>query len=415
MLKFFELENHEVMVFRIWTILAGVFIPVFGLFLLYFVEGAIDNMVHRCLLSFYWLFFLGASFLNDTIKKYLSIPCFIGNFITIAWIIWIVNQNSFSTNYSTGLFLCLSGIAIINRSNIEMVIFYIFSFILLFYSFYFYPEVEISKAIFLLSVFILFIIHIVVMGKRDYINYSLKTLNQKLRLKNNRLKQLIFVSSHDLKTPLWNISSFSSLLESDLTEGKLELSEKEYYLKLIIGSIKNIDRKLDDLRDYFKHDNTEIEFDYFDLEKKLISIQNKIRNENPNTHIEFDIDKGMPPKIVGNEYQLGQLFYRLIDNGIKYNESETKKIKLSYLLDSKYHVFSIRDNGIGIEMKYKDRIFDLFQRLHMENEFSGTGVGLAICKVIVENHKGDIWLESGKLDEWSEFCFKIPKRILLKK
>ncbi len=410
-LNFFEIEEYELLVFRIWTILMAVFIPVYGLFLIYFVDDAIEYMSHRWMFSAFWLFFLITSFFHEGMKKYLALPCFIGNFIVIAWIIWIVNENSFSPDYSTGLFLTLSGIAIINRTYIEMLSFYIFSFLLLFYAFYFYPEAQISKAVFLLSIFILFIVHIVVMRKRDYINNSLKILNEKLTTKNRRLKQLVFVSSHDLKSPLRNIGSFSSILATDLKEQDLDEKEKELYHKFILDGVVKMDTKLDDLIDYFKFDSIDIEVDNIDLNEKITSIQDKIKRIYPEENIQFKIDANLPSTIKGNDFEINALFFRLFDNSIKYNQSEIKEIALNYSSTLSDHFFTLKDNGIGIDLKNKDRIFDLFQRLHRDDEFSGTGVGLAICKAILENHKGEIWLEEGNLGQGSVFRFRIPKKM----
>ncbi len=409
MLKYFELEDYEVLVFRIWFVMLIVFLPVYGWFLLEFSEGAVDFMSHRLLLSAYWLFFFFSSFFNKTIRKYLALPCYIGNFIVISWILWIVNLNHFSPDYSMGLFLCFSGIAIINRSNIEMISFYVFSFSILFYCFYYYPDTEISKIIFTLSVFILFLVHVVVMGKKDFIDRNLRQLNQKLKFKHKRLKQLMYVSSHDLKTPVRNIGSFSSLIESNIEEGQFDLEETKTYIGYILKGALKMDHKLDDLLEFFRFDNSEIEIQeilILDLFQNIKSILSKKRKD-----IEIIWTNNFPNKINGSKQQIQQLFYHLIDNGIKYNHSKTKKIELSYSSNHSHHIFMIKDNGIGIDLKYKNKIFDLFQRLHNDDSISGTGAGLAICKSIVENHEGEIQLSKGKEGEGTEFTFTIKKRL----
>ncbi len=421
MLKYFELEDYEILVFRFWIILMMIFIPVYGLFLLQFSEGAVDFMLHRWLISGYWAFFFFLSFLNVSVKKYLALPCFIGNFIAIAWILWVVNVNHFSADYSMGLFLSLSGIAIINRSNIEMIIFYVFSFSLLFYCFYVYPDTEISKMVFTLSVFILFLVHVIVMGKRDFINRNLRQLNQQLKFKNKRLKQLIYVSSHDLKTPIRNIGSFASLLQSNLEEDELEKEESKKYMGFILQGALSMDKKIDDLLEFFKFDNPDIETKEIKIQNLFEEVEKTIINLYPNENIFIQWPKEIPPILKVESHQIQQLFHHLIDNGVKYNHSENKEILITYSSNYSHHIFNIRDNGIGIEMKYKNKIFDLFQRLHLSDEFSGTGVGLAICKTIVENHEGEIRLESGIENKGSEFVFTLkrngedPTRICFKK
>jgi len=125
-----------------------------------------------------------------------------------------------------------------------------------------------------------------------------------------------------------------------------------------------------------------------------------------------DVALSMPeefPEIHANRTRIGQLFANLISNGVKYNEREDKRIELSWHKRGPDYVFTLKDNGIGIEQEYLDKVFELFERLnpHQDN-FASTGAGLAICKRIVEEYGGKIWAES-KLGEGSTFTFTFPK------
>jgi light-regulated signal transduction histidine kinase (bacteriophytochrome) len=113
------------------------------------------------------------------------------------------------------------------------------------------------------------------------------------------------------------------------------------------------------------------------------------------------------PRVVADELQLVQLFQNLISNGIKYQNGGAPRIHVSCEDEGERWVFSVRDNGIGIEPKYAERIFLIFQRLHTQQEYSGTGIGLALCKKIVERHGGKIWVES-ELGKGCEFRFTLP-------
>ena len=115
------------------------------------------------------------------------------------------------------------------------------------------------------------------------------------------------------------------------------------------------------------------------------------------------------PQIVGDESQLVQLFQNLITNAITYRSHFDPEIEISAIAQSPGWLFSIKDNGIGIDPKYAQRIFDIFQRLHPKEKYSGTGIGLAICKKIVERHGGNIWVES-ELGSGSIFRFTLNHR-----
>ena len=114
------------------------------------------------------------------------------------------------------------------------------------------------------------------------------------------------------------------------------------------------------------------------------------------------------PNIVCDASQIKQLFQNLISNSLKYRSDKTPEIHISYIEKALYYEFSIRDNGIGIQKKYHKQIFEVFKRLHSQKEYEGTGIGLANCKRIIDNHDGKIWVGSSE-NNGSEFFFRIPK------
>ena len=119
------------------------------------------------------------------------------------------------------------------------------------------------------------------------------------------------------------------------------------------------------------------------------------------------VDRGPLPTVMADKLQIGQLLQNLIGNAIKYHGDEPPQVHVSAEQKGNEWVFSVRDNGIGIDPQYAERIFVIFQRLHNREEYPGTGIGLAICKKIVERHGGRIWLES-QLGGGATFCFTIP-------
>jgi len=114
------------------------------------------------------------------------------------------------------------------------------------------------------------------------------------------------------------------------------------------------------------------------------------------------------PKVMADDVQLEQLFQNLVGNAIKFNQQEAPRVHVSAIQRSGEWVFSVKDNGIGIDPEFKERIFVIFQRLHAKDSYPGTGIGLALCKKIVERHGGRIWVES-EIGKGATFYFTLPK------
>jgi light-regulated signal transduction histidine kinase (bacteriophytochrome) len=124
----------------------------------------------------------------------------------------------------------------------------------------------------------------------------------------------------------------------------------------------------------------------------------------------FTIHADNLPELVADQSKMKQLFQNLISNAIKFRSNENPKIEIKVKKEKKNWIFSFADNGIGINKQHFDRIFVIFQRLHTRDEYSGTGIGLAICKKIVERHQGKIWLES-VMGSGTTFYFKLPIKV----
>jgi len=233
---------------------------------------------------------------------------------------------------------------------------------------------------------------------------DLKALIYELKRSNEELQQFAYVSSHDLQEPLRTITSFTQLLERRYKD-KLD-SDADEFIEYIVDAAKRMQNLIKDLLNYSRVTTRGKEFESTDseeiLEDALSNLHAAIRENNG----EITYDK--LPKIMADKRQMIQLFQNLIGNAIKFRKPEIPpKIHISAKKDKNEYVFSVEDNGIGMEPQYLERIFIIFQRLHTLDEYSGTGIGLAVSKKIVERHGGHIWVESEPC-EGSTFYFTIP-------
>src|SRR2546427_1005750 len=230
---------------------------------------------------------------------------------------------------------------------------------------------------------------------------------EELERSNAELQQFAYVSSHDLQEPLRTLASYSQLL-SRRYKGKLD-QDADDYIGFIVDGAKRMKALINDLLIYSGVNTRGKPLGPTDCENvlnaALTSLQLTIRESGA------IVTQDPLPTVMGDESQLGQLFQNLIGNGIKYRNSSAPEIHVSCRQEGLDWLFSVKDNGIGIDPQYAERIFVIFQRLHTRAEYPGTGIGLAVCKKIVECHDGRIWVES-ELGKGAPFCFTLPALVV---
>lgn len=241
---------------------------------------------------------------------------------------------------------------------------------------------------------------------QEELNNNLARTNDALKRSNTELQQFAYIASHDLQAPLRRIRSFTQILQSDYSKN-LDDHGKEWLQRTVdgVGEMHNL---IEDLLSFSRVDSEHrppVAVNLNDIMTKVRSLQEE-KTDGATAIISAD----ELPVISADPTQILQLFNNLISNALKYNDAETPTVHVSSQTYAGQTVLSFKDNGIGIKPEHHDRIFEIFTRLHNGQDYSGTGIGLAICRRIATKHGGNLWLES-ELGKGSVFYCAIPQLV----
>jgi PAS domain S-box-containing protein len=244
------------------------------------------------------------------------------------------------------------------------------------------------------------------MTERKNAEKELKEIIKELERSNEELEQFAHISSHDLQEPLRTIASFTQLLERRY-KGRLD-SDADEFMDYIVEAAVRMKAQIEGLLEYSRIVTKGEGFKKVNMDNVLNTTIKILDTSIKEVDAEITFDE--LPNVIGDTLQIERVFLNLITNAIKFRKHEEHlKIDISAYKskDGREYVFSIKDNGIGIEKQYLDRIFVIFQRLHTRDVYKGTGIGLSIVKRIIERHGGRIWVES-EFGKGSTFYFTIP-------
>lgn len=246
-------------------------------------------------------------------------------------------------------------------------------------------------------------------------NKKLEESNQKLiaqaielKRSNEDLEQFGYIISHDLKAPVRNISSFMNILGKQIGEtcpqGAKEL------IDMSKDSAIRLTRQIDDMLSYCRVDRNLPPAAPVDLNQMLSTIQMELKEKIKEKHAIIVVEQQLPVLDEVHSTMLHHVFQNLIANGIKFNTHDKPEVRINFTQQGDEFTFSVADNGIGIDDKYKSKLFQMFKRLHSIDQFEGTGIGLAVCKKIISFYNGEIWFE-GVPDKGTTFFFTLKKPV----
>lgn len=257
-------------------------------------------------------------------------------------------------------------------------------------------------------------------SKRKKLENKLKKINQNLEeiVKQRTLKMQEAISdlegfsysvSHDLKAPLRAIKGYSSILNEELGETRNE--DVQDSILSISRNIDKMDKLIADILSFSRIGRSKTSMQPVNFKKIFDEKMKELLYLEPNRYVNYTIDNDLPT-LFFDQPMAKQLAQNLLSNALKYtSKNEYAEIKVGMQKKGKDVVLFVKDNGVGFDENYKDKLFMVFQRLHSENEFSGSGIGLALVKRIMNKHNGNVWGE-GKITEGATFFLSFPKKIL---
>ncbi|MCP4653556.1 MAG: GHKL domain-containing protein [Candidatus Omnitrophica bacterium] len=241
-------------------------------------------------------------------------------------------------------------------------------------------------------------------------NFELETKKSLLEKTNKELDHFTHTASHDLRAPLRAIVSFSTFLEEDCKD-KMDAQGKEYISEITSGA-KRMGQLIEDLLKLTRISRLQHPYENVDMNDLILSITERLKFDIESNKIDLKVAENIGI-VHCDKIKISEVFLNFINNAIKFSVKDNQnnpRIEIGYDKQDKFHQFYVKDNGIGIEAKYHQQVFKIFETLHSRDDYDGTGIGLGIVKTIVEEHQGTAWVES-ELGKGATFYFTISTNL----
>ena len=279
-------------------------------------------------------------------------------------------------------------------------------------------DLETQATIFIVSLWVRFAMFAIAFNILAFYNFSSETELQEsnkqlllqiaeLKRSNEELEQFAYVISHDLRGPVRNISSFMNLLMTRCASSLAE--DAKVFMQHSKDSSDKLSGQIDGLLSYCRIDRNLPPPSEVDINAMMSTIVVELNGKIAEKKAEVIVQEDLPVLTGIHSTLMHHVMYNLVSNAVKFNTSEKPQIKISCKEENDLLVFSISDNGIGIDSKFSSKLFQMFKRLHSPEQYEGIGVGLAVCKKIVTFYHGNIWFES-ELEKGTTFYFTLDKR-----
>jgi len=369
--------------------------------ILFLIAGILPNLKNKFILQHYgWLVF----FSTMAFQHYLT---------------YVTHLNHFSLDCLLVSYVFIFGSVLLLSNRILVLIYSASQALHLSYYVYYSNLDSVAESSILLSLFVIFVFSFLMMNgfiryqkKLKSLNINLEDIVQKRTLdlenrakelleKNKDLEEFAYVVSHDLKRPLRNIYTLTDWLGED--------EDKQFYgvAKESLQQIKQQVRQMDLLVEGILNYSLQMDVDQEGKEVNVHTLVKRIISQHTCENVTITLEKKLP-RIIFSESKLAQVFQNLIQNAIKHSDKEQVEIHIDYKATKTAHTFFVNDNGPGIDTKYHEKIFELFQKLQVDSKIEAIGVGLALVKKIIERNDGEIYVESAE-GNGATFVFTIPK------
>ena len=394
---------------RSLTILIAVLNPVLLVVERLITPSLLEYPYVRLILSLISLSIFVGSYLTPFIRKYFTDITYLLIYAFVAHIVALTYLNQFIFYYCSLLLSLVIASAFYFQSKKQLLIFQVSMLVLILQASVLSVNTTVNIWMFLsfyvvLNILVYFIQTAVIRQNNELkkVAKQLELTAKNLEKTNKSLEQFAYIASHDLQEPLRTVNSYMQLLQKRY--GHRLDGDADEFIRFSTDAVRRMQNLIHGLLKYSRAGSEQMERTAVDLNEVVGSVLDNMDASIKENAAEVNV--GHLPQLHGDKIQLSQLFQNLISNAIKYRRSDKPVISIHHIQNGEQCLISVEDNGIGIPEKYRENVFKIFNRVNATSNVDGVGIGLAVCKKIVTNHNGEMWVES-EVGRGSTFYFTL--------